>query len=448
MDTNYIDIKILKRMIESSHINFLFGSGLSRPYLSVLGNKENDLTELAEKKDSEEEYKGEDGEYKYKKDLISIYSSYFNSVIFPNHKDFYLEKINNNEINSENISSNTEEENTKEDSEDSELSLEEKYEMTFNNYKSFLEIWNQLLLKRHSSILNKQINVFTTNIDLFVERAAEFVGVELNDGFSNHRQPIYDEGNFSKIYQRVSSLYSNSSEVPVFNLMKLHGSVDWRKLHDDDKDSLDITCDDSLKTIENVHKSMNNLYLNNEDFSSDDKEKINNTLGEYDKFIMVNPTKAKFKKTLIDLHFYELMRLYSNALERTNSVLFVAGFSFADEHIAKITVRAANSNPTLMIFVFAYDKNQVQALEGCLEKGGHAYNNNIKILTPGKYFQKKNEDSVSSDSETTDSNIKEDTICFDFKSINELVFKPLLDVRWENVKKDAKENTKANDGNN
>ena len=78
----------------------------------------------------------------------------------------------------------------------------------------------------------------------------------------------------------------------------------------------------------------------------------------YSKLVMINPTKAKFRETVVDYHFYELMRIYSNALERSSSLLIVAGFSFADEHIANITMRAANANPTLQVIIFAYNGNE------------------------------------------------------------------------------------------
>lgn len=61
------------------------------------------------------------------------------------------------------------------------------------------------------------------------------------------------------------------------------------------------------------------------------------------------------------------MRIYSNALERENSILFVMGFSFADEHIAKITQRAADTNPTLQIVVFAYSDKDLETYKKNLE---------------------------------------------------------------------------------
>jgi hypothetical protein len=46
-------------------------------------------------------------------------------------------------------------------------------------------------------------------------------------------------------------------------------------------------------------------------------------------------------------------------------VLFVFGFSFADEHICQITRRVAKSNPTLLIVIFAFcneDKINIERL--------------------------------------------------------------------------------------
>ena len=43
-------IETLKYYIQSANINFLYGSGLSRPFLSTLGNIEKWLTELNERR--------------------------------------------------------------------------------------------------------------------------------------------------------------------------------------------------------------------------------------------------------------------------------------------------------------------------------------------------------------------------------------------------------------
>lgn len=131
---------------------------------------------------------------------------------------------------------------------------------------------------------------------------------------------------------------------------------------------------------------------------------------------MVNPRKTKFQETVLDLHFYELMRLYSNALERVSTCLMVAGFSFADEHIAQITMRAAASNPTLLIIIFAYDDEARNSIKENLKKGGSTSNNNILVLSPEDY-RKSQEDEFKK--------ILIDLKYFDLQSINKFVFNPI-----------------------
>jgi hypothetical protein len=74
----------------------------------------------------------------------------------------------------------------------------------------------------------------------------------------------------------------------------------------------------------------------------------------YDELAIVNPEKTKFAKTVMTETYYELIRWLANELERETSVLFVVGFSFRDEHLRSILLRAARTNPTLQIVVFCY----------------------------------------------------------------------------------------------
>src|SRR5690606_4181861 len=75
-------------------------------------------------------------------------------------------------------------------------------------------------------------------------------------------------------------------------------------------------------------------------------------------------------------YFYELLRMYANHLEKENSILFVLGFSFADEHIREITKRVLKSNPTLMMFIFCKKEDK----EWYINMFNNA--NNIIYLTP------------------------------------------------------------------
>jgi hypothetical protein len=130
-------------------------------------------------------------------------------------------------------------------------------------------------------------------------------------------------------------------------------------------------------------------------------------LNAYEEIPIVNPTKAKFRQTLLNQTHYELLRIYSNELEKENTVLFVMGFSFADEHIREITLRAANSNPTLVIRIYAYDsksRSEIRARFPDL----NLRNNNVEVIGP-----------------LTDKD-RRDVFQYDLPTINEKVFREIL----------------------
>lgn len=392
--------KQLVDLIQSAHINFLFGSGLSRPYLSTLGDIEKMLYESTQR-EVEKEFS-----------IIvraSIIKLYFDTVMKPN----IMSEVAKNEA---------------------------AYNEVLDEYKNFFKHLNLIMTNRHSSLVSKQVNIFSTNIDTFVEKAAES-DYEFNDGFRGRINPTFDADSFNKIQSRESLFFHYKSEMPTFNYMKIHGSVHWKKSQHEDSDN--ITLDEHLEVLSSLKNKLEDIGdeyfidLSQLQYDSstidqlfEDAQKIRNKPGfdiechndflqEYYKLVMINPTKAKFSETVIDVHFYELMRLYSNALEKPNSVLFVQGFSFADEHISQITVRAANSNPTLLVIVFAYDVNGKKGIVDNLQKGGTYLNSNIKVLTVDDFRKAQ---------ENEDKDRCSGLVNFDFKSINNYVFGVLS--RW------------------
>lgn len=388
-----ITIKNLKQLIQSSHINFLYGSGLSRDYLSTLGNIEKLLTETTESKIEDK-----------LKNIIktSLFATYVGIVMEP----CLPEKIKGNQG---------------------------EYDKTFQEYVRFLNSINHIISRRNVNLIDKQINLFTTNIDDFMEKAAEKTMIEFNDGFKGHIEPVFSEDSFSTIKSKSSTLYQNNSAIPVFNLLKIHGSINWMI-----KDGSEITYDAKLSLIRDLSDALNEQFKeqlikitdestikelekeasDNEVFYGEDGYNHFNQL--YSKLVMINPTKAKFRETVIDYHFYELMRIYSNALERSSSLLIVAGFSFADEHIANITMRAANANPTLQIIVFAYNEKAKEDIKSILGKNGIC-NNNISIISPQNF----KDAAVRENPNTKEFDGLE---CFDFKSINDFVFDKLVSI--------------------
>ena len=379
-------LEILRNFIQSSNLNFLYGSGISRPYLSTLGNIEKWLTKLVED-DSKEPYK----------EVIkaSLYKAYCDGVILKN-RYFYPDK---------------------------------DFLETKSAYTDFFSVCNELMNKRNSQLLNKQINLFTTNIDLLAEETLEKSGIELNDGFRGTLKPAYSESNFQISLSKSSMQFHKQAEVPMFNLIKVHGAVNWKEqdgvinsdtmLMFDIQQTLDKIDKDYFVELQNAdkkEKTFDEVKTEADDIAlilPDDAYK--EFFEAYNKIVMINPTKEKFKTSVLDYHFYELMRIYSNALERENSILFVMGFSFADEHIAQITKRAADTNPTLQVVVFAYSDEDEEGYKKNLQIEHGCSNNNILILTPTKFKELNNE--------------KYSGLCskvsfFDLKTIN-LIFKEI-----------------------
>lgn len=382
-------IETIKYYIQSANINFLYGSGLSRPYLSVLGNIEKWLTELNEKRQAN----GDKLEYIVV--LASILKQYFDTVIYPNVNPSGAE-----------------------------------YETTKAEYRRFLSAWNNIMNNRSNRLVGKQVNLFTTNVDMLMERAALGHGVEMNDGFQGTIEQLYDAGNFQKTISKTSLHFQNVSDVPVFNLMKIHGSINWKEETDTIKN------DNGLPTVKSVKTALDAIdpAIFIKTLKTDGTEKtleemiedavkihVANTgvfdafLDEYQKLVMINPTKRKFRESVVDHHFYELMRQYSNNLEKENTMLFVSGFSFADEHIADITRRAANTNPTLHIVVFAYSDDDGAAIRANLKLKDVSPNNNIVILTP-TVFKQLNEFSQEEKYKKFASGV----VKFDFATVNGL----------------------------
>ncbi|MFP9114437.1 SIR2 family protein [Flavobacterium sp. RHBU_3] len=326
-----------KNIIQDCNLSFLIGSGLSVPFMKTLGGIESWLTGLEDNKQITEELR------KYIK--ACLYKSYF-EVAMKKNVDIENFECNDNSSNPPDLS------------------------LTYNSYKSFFKTINQILFERRSNTVNKQVNIFTTNIDVFCEKVIEDLGLQFNDGFNGIFKKQFQLSNFKKSFYQKSLHYDNVAEIPVFNLLKIHGSVTWKLRNT----VIEFAGLDLLKKviskIEDI-ELLDILEMSNRkwsDFGTDltieeiiKESKKQNPIPLTDDFIevyeqlqVVNPTKDKFRDTTFNKTYYEMLRLYANELEKENSVLFIMGFSMADEHIRDITFRAIKSNPTLKVFICSY----------------------------------------------------------------------------------------------
>lgn len=347
--------KDLKKIFASSNINFLLGSGFSAGILSPLGNIELFIEKIRNNKEELEQVRILES---------CVFWLFFQESIYP-------------------------------------ISRLYKNNSLIKEQSNFFDELNSLLFTRGNTIKNKRINVFTTNYDPIIEMTLENKQIIYNDGFTGRIFPIFNTSNFNRNYYSQLIFSDNLVEIPVFNIIKLHGSTTWENKNNENKiiyqnienklnsfyekyNSKFSTYSDCLEDIKNINsdsdilqelKNINQKTLNKEQIFECIEDFSIDFLKDYkEKFEIINPTKEKFRETTFNKTYHELLRIYSNELEKRNTVLFVFGFSFKDEHILEITKRSLG-NPTLKIIIFAYEKKE---LENYRKKLGKF--NNVSII--------------------------------------------------------------------
>lgn len=219
--------------------------------------------------------------------------------------------------------------------------------VTLQNYERFILSIIQLLNYSNSRQTPKNINIFTTNYDLFIEKAIDIQQQKnyfvFNDGSRGYFNRILDSSNYNSTasYKGLNDNYIN--EIPCISLIKPHGSVNWER-----------------------------IQFNNSNFI-----KVNNFVS-YNP-VVVPPTGYEQQETFLNDHFHEMLRVFQLELDKPQSVLFVIGFSFQDSHIAKM-IRRACLNPELMIYIFAYNIKDKEKIMKNLKNVSE--NLNCKILIP------------------------------------------------------------------
>ena len=312
--TKELDQKEIKEIIQSGHLNFLIGSGCSRNYLSVLGDIENRMNEDKDKEIAQKEY------YNLIKKSKSVLNKNFESN---------SEKLN-------------------------ELSK------TKETYDAFFSFWSEIISKRSLPLVSKQLNIFTTNFDMFMEDACERLSIPYNDGFSGRIKPTFDVANFNKIQKYKSLQFDNTSDIPLFNIIKLHGSISWLK----NKESKEIVYSDGS-------------HISNDLDTKTGKEFVDG----YEKIAVINPNAEKHFETVMDINYAAMLRKFVLELEKENSILMIFGFSMNDVHIRDLLYSAMKSNPTLIVLYFSYD--QYDEKNDPLKKREYS---NLHIISPKKKF--------------------------------------------------------------
>ena len=309
----------IKEFFNMKNVNFLFGSGTSSPAIPVMKGL---LKAIRESKMTESEKALFEKIAKVKNDNIEeILGTLYSQKAF-------IEGIGNT------------------DSNDMKLCLEliNKIEGTiYDNLAPDLNpdtinesckkvLGNYKLL--YSKITNRnkdlsRINVFTTNNDLFNETALDSLNIHYINGFSGGLKKYFNPAFFNYTYSKRMDTSLEKFE-PVNNMVylyKIHGSVNW------------------------VEDSSNaNSYFNIRELTDIEED--------YNGKAMIYPTPLKQNKSL-GRPYVDLFREFQHKLLEPNSVLFVIGYSFNDEHINDIIYRSLVTNSSLILCIInQLDKTQ------------------------------------------------------------------------------------------
>lgn len=319
------------------NINFLIGSGASAEYIPTLwlSDKISYETLLEQNQD--------------RKDICKfILFNYYINII---QKTFCLQPPQNDTDEINRISS------------------------TYKSYSNFIEKLIQLLERKQQRDIHRA-NIFTTNYDLFFERCADQLhrthNFILNDGGTGLIKRSLSISNFHLSVAHQGTLDNYRYEIPMLNLIKVHGSISWKKEHSNIsveyphhhiREIDNLLSDDNNLVVINELKETWSKMLEQQSFSEDTfhftTEQIaflEEFIKEYNKIAIVNPTKKKFEETVFQQHYYQCLRLLSYELEKPQTVLICFGFSFADEHIREIIKRSL-SNKQLIVYIFCLSTN-------------------------------------------------------------------------------------------
>lgn len=159
--------------------------------------------------------------------------------------------------------------------------------------------------------------IFTTNYDLFNERAMDRLGLPYANGFSGVVERRFNPATFRYALAEQLDLTNRKwSAVDGFvYLCKLHGSISW-------------TEDD------------HGLFPIRELWPQDAPSKV-----------MIYPTPAKQNSSL-GSPYADLFREFQARVVREQSVLITAGYAFGDEHLNHIIYQALTI-PTFRLIIFA-----------------------------------------------------------------------------------------------
>ncbi len=161
-----------------------------------------------------------------------------------------------------------------------------------------------------------RIQLFTTNYDTLFEQAANEGGFIVIDGFSftHPREFSGSYFDYDIVHREKTRIKQEESFVSkVFQLYKLHGSLNWERVTD-------------RKIIQ--------------------KDKTDCPL-------IIYPASEKYESSY-EQPYFEMMSRFQQALRKDNTMLVVIGFGFQDKHIQNVIIEAVAQNSGFQLVIINY----------------------------------------------------------------------------------------------
>lgn len=212
------------------------------------------------------------------------------------------------------------------------------------NDENIVDVYKQFYrkLSLRDSNLPKP-NVFTTNYDLFSERAMDNLGISYTNGFSGFVERFFNPSIFNYALAEqmdISSLKWSVIDSFIY-LFKIHGSVNW------------------------VERESNNKLFSIQELQDVSFEKLKSEAN-----YMIYPSPLKQNASL-GSPYSDLFREFQKRITQKQSTLVTMGFSFGDEHINNIIYQALTI-PSFRLVIFSdtgfYTDNNYKAARLNIEK--------------------------------------------------------------------------------
>jgi hypothetical protein len=182
-----------------------------------------------------------------------------------------------------------------------------------SNDLPLIELYKQFyrkLLTRNTTL--PRLNIFTTNYDLYSERAMDLLGIHYVNGFTGGISKYFNPAIFNYALAEKMDLSQSKWSVidNFFYLYKIHGSVNWIEADGENK---------LFKVKEIQEPTFKQL--------------------ESESTIMIHPTPLKYNASL-GSPYSDLFREFQKKLMQNNNILVTVGYSFSDEHINNLIFQA------------------------------------------------------------------------------------------------------------